>query len=134
MAYWLVKSDPESYSWADLIKDKKTTWDGVRNFQARNNLMKMEVGDIVLVYESQSTKYVAGIASVSKSSFPDTTTEDNRWVAVELKFEKEFKNFVTLSVIKSTPELQNIALIKQSRLSVMPLTHDEYNIICQLAG
>jgi len=133
MAYWLVKSDPETYSWQDLLKDKKTTWDGVRNYQARNNLMLMEIGDPVLVYESQSPKYVAGIAKVTKTHFPDETSEDDRWVAVELKAVSSLKNPVTLEIIKSTPELKDIALIRQSRLSVMPLTEIEYNTIIRLS-
>lgn len=133
MAYWLVKSDPDTYSWVDLIKDKKTDWDGVRNYQARNNLMKMELGDLVLVYESQSTKFVAGISEVTKTHFPDKTTEDERWVAVELSVIKSLSNPVTLEMIKSTPELSEIALIKQSRLSVMPLTEIEYNTIIKLS-
>jgi predicted RNA-binding protein with PUA-like domain len=133
MAYWLVKSDPETYSWLDLVKDKKTTWDGVRNYQARNNLMLMETDDRVLVYESQSPKYVAGIAKVSKTHFPDMTTEDDRWVAVELKAVSSLKKPVTLEIIKSTPELKDVALIRQSRLSVMPLTEIEYNTIIRLS-
>jgi predicted RNA-binding protein with PUA-like domain len=135
MAYWLVKSDPDKYSFEDLKKDGHTVWDGVRNYQARNNLMKMEVGDEVLVYESQSTKYIAGIATVSKSSFPDPTAEgDNNWVAVELKFKREFDMCVSLVTIKDTEYLANIGLIKQSRLSVMPITPEEFEIICILGN
>ncbi|GAB1370488.1 EVE domain-containing protein [Candidatus Kapaibacterium sp.] len=132
MAYWLVKTDPDSYSWDNLVKDKKVVWDGVRNYQARNNLMKMLIGDEVLVYESQSPKIVTGITTVTKEYFPDPTTEDNAWVAVELKFKKSFKKHVSLEDIKSLPELGNIALIRQSRLSVMPLTADEFEIICSM--
>ncbi|MBX3044511.1 MAG: EVE domain-containing protein [Candidatus Kapabacteria bacterium] len=133
MAYWLVKSDPDTYSWENLLKDKKTDWDGVRNYQARNNLKLMEVGDNVLVYESQSTRFVAGIAEVTKHAFQDTTTDDERWLAVELKAIKSLKNPVTLETIKNTPALKDIALIKQSRLSVMPLKEEEYNTIIDLS-
>ncbi len=135
MSYWLVKSDPDTYSWEDLKKDVYTDWDGVRNYQARNNLMKMEIGDEVLVYESQSTKQITGIAEVTKTFFPDPTSLDmnKNWVAVELKFKEEFKRFITLQEIKSIKELSNIGLIKQSRLSVMPLQAEEFEIICNLA-
>lgn len=133
MAYWLVKSDPDTYSWLDLVKDRKTDWDGVRNYQARNNLMNMEIGDKVLVYESQSTKVVIGIAYVSKTHFPDKSTDDNRWVAIELTAERTLNNPVTLESIKQQPELVDIALIKQSRLSVMPLSEIEYEKILELS-
>lgn len=133
MAFWLVKSDPDTYSWIDLLKDRKTDWDGVRNYQARNNLMKMETGDFVLVYESQSTKVVVGIAIVTKSYFPDKTTDDDRWVAVELSADRSLNNPVSLEMIKSEPELSSLALIRQSRLSVMPLTVSEYETILRLS-
>ncbi|MDT3739546.1 MAG: EVE domain-containing protein [Candidatus Kapabacteria bacterium] len=133
MAFWLVKSDPDSYSWDNLLKDKKTVWDGVRNYQARNNLRLMEKGDKVLVYESQNSKYIAGIAEVTKPFFQDPTTDEENWVAVELTAVKSFKMPVSLDAVKTTPGLEDIALIRNSRLSVMPLTPDEFDIIIQLS-
>lgn len=133
MAFWLVKSDPDSYSWENLRKEKKTVWDGVRNYQARNNLKLMEKGDKVLVYESQNSKLVAGIAEVTKPFFQDPTTDDENWVAVELTARKSFRMLVSLETIKTTPGLEDIALIRNSRLSVMPLTPDEFDIIIQLS-
>ena len=134
MAYWLVKSDPEKYSFENLKIDKKTAWDGVRNYQARNNLMNMKKDDFVLFYHSQITKDIVGIAKVTKENFQDTTTDDERWVAVELSYYKEFDKNVTLEMIKSQPLLSNLGLIKQSRLSVMPVTDEEYKLILQLGG
>ncbi len=131
MQYWLVKSEPETYSWKDLIKDGKTIWDGVRNYQARNNLKLMQLYDKVLFYHSVSDKCVMGIATVIKTAYPDPTTNDNRWVAVDLAPLEEFHKPVTLEWIKSQPLLSNIPLIKQSRLSVIPLTEEEFSIITQ---
>lgn len=133
MNYWLVKSDPDAYSWDDLKKDKKTDWDGVRNYQARNNLKKMQKGDLVFIYESVTTKEIKGISKVTKEYYQDPTTEDERWVAVELAFEEQLKNAVSLNRIKSVEELQNIALIKQSRLSVMPIDNKEFDKIIELS-
>ncbi|HRP02567.1 MAG TPA: EVE domain-containing protein [Candidatus Kapabacteria bacterium] len=126
MAYWLVKSDPDAYSWENFKKDKETVWDGVRNYQARNNLRAMSLGDEVLFYHSQTEKSVIGLAIVSKESFQDPKTDDKRWLAVNLKVAYKFKNPVSLAQIKNNPTLQNIALIKQSRLSVMLLTSEEF--------
>ncbi len=133
MAYWLVKSDPKSYSWEDMLKEKKTPWDGVRNYQARNNMKDMKKGDKVLFYHSVQGTEVVGVTTVTKEFFQDPTTEDDRWVAVELKAEDTFGDPVPLSKIKETEELQDIPLIKQSRLSVMPLTEKQYNIIVDLS-
>ncbi len=133
MNYWLVKTDPETYSWEDLIKDKSTDWDGVRNYQARNNLKLMKKNDLVLFYHSQSSKDIKGIAKVINEHYQDPTTNDERWVAVKLAPVKSFNKPITLEQIKSEPKLQNIALIKQSRLSVMPLTKNEYDLICKMA-
>ena len=133
MNYWLVKTDPDTYSWETFLKDKSTPWDGVRNYQARNNLKLMKNNDKVLFYHSQSSKDVKGIAKVTKTYFQDPTTKDDRWVAVQLDPVKSFKNPVTLSQIKSDKKLSDIALIKQSRLSVMPLTKEEYDTICELS-
>ncbi len=132
MKYWLVKTDPKTYSWDDFLKEQSTPWDGVRNYQARNNLKDMKKGDRVLFYHSQTTKDVIGIAKVTKEYFQDATTDDERWVAVQLEPVKTFKHSVTLVQIKNEKKLQEIALIKQSRLSVMALTKDEYDIIIKL--
>ncbi len=128
--YWLVKQEPEAYSFDDLVKDGKTDWTGVRNFQARNNLQAMKKGDKVLFYHSISEKSVVGIAAVSKTAFPDPL--DEKWFAVEIKPTKKLKKPVTLEQIKGNKALANIALIKQSRLSVMPLTEDEYEEILSM--
>ncbi len=132
MHYWLVKSEPEAYSFADLQRDKKTDWDGVRNYQARNNLRDMQKGDLVMVYHSVSEKAIVGIAKVTKPHFQDSKTDDKNWVAVELSAHKELKNKVTLAQIKATPALENIGLLKQSRLSVMPLKKEEFDKILEL--
>jgi predicted RNA-binding protein with PUA-like domain len=132
MQHWLMKTEPEAFSWQDLIRNKKTLWDGVRNYQARNNMMAMKVGDKVLIYHSVSEKCVVGIATVSKEYFPDATAEDKRWVVVEIVPDKALDNPVYLEQIKNTKELSEIKLIKQSRLSVMPLTQKEYQTILKL--
>ena len=132
MNYWLVKSEPGAFSWQDLLKDKKTLWDGVRNYQARNNLKAMKLGDLVLFYHSVNEKQVMGICKVTKEHFPDPTTDDDRWVVVELVPESELRMPVTLEAIKANPKLESIALIKQSRLSVMPLTRDEFDTIVEM--
>ena len=132
MNYWLVKQEPEAYSFDDLVKDGTTDWTGVRNFQARNNLKTMKKGDEVLFYHSVSEKSVVGITEVSKESYPDPT--DEKWIAVEIKAVKKLKNPVTLEQIKANGALNNIALVRQSRLSVLPLTKDEYEEILSMAG
>ena len=131
MKYWLVKQEPEKYSFDDLVRDGKTVWDGVRNYQARNNLRDMKTGDKVLFYHSVSEKSVVGVAEVERENFPDPS--DENWLVVEIKPSEKFANPVTLSQIKAEKSLENIALIKQSRLSVMPLTKAEYNLILKLA-
>lgn len=129
MKYWLVKQEPEKYSFDDLVKDKKTIWDGVRNYQARNNLRGMKKGDRVLFYHSVSEKSVVGVAEVTKEAFPDPTDDTGKWSVVEIKAFEKLKNPVTLEMIKDEKSLQEIALIKQSRLSVMPLTKKEFDKI-----
>ncbi len=129
--HWLVKQEPEAYSFDDLVKDGVTDWTGVRNFQARNNLQAMKKGDKVLFYHSVSEKSVVGIASVTKTAFPDPT--DEKWFAVEIKAVKKLKKPVTLDQVKENHALANIALIRQSRLSVMPLTKDEYEEILSMS-
>jgi len=130
MNYWLVKQEPEAYSFDDLIKDGKTDWTGVRNFQARNNLRAMKKGDKVLFYHSVSEKAVVGIAQVSREEFTDPS--DEKWIAVEIAPLEKFAKTVSLERIKNEKTLENIALIKQSRLSVMPLTKKEFDTILKL--
>lgn len=131
MNYWMVKQEPEAYSFDDFVADGSTDWTGVRNFQARNNLKTMKKGDKVLFYHSVSEKAVVGIAEVSKEFFPDPT--DEKWVAVELKPVKKLKNPVTLEAVKGNLALADIKLVRQSRLSVLPLTKDEYDEILSMA-
>ena len=131
MNYWLVKQEPETYSFDDLIKEGKTDWTGVRNYQARNNLRAMKTGDRVLFYHSGSSKAVIGAAEVSREEFPDPT--DEKWIAVEIKPAEKFSRAVTLDAIKAEKSLANIALLKQSRLSVVPLTREEFETILSLS-
>ncbi len=130
--YWLVKQEPTKYSFDRLMKDGRTTWDGVRNYEARNNLQAMKAGDRVLFYHSVVGTAVAGIAEVVKSAFPDPTTSDERWVAVELAPVKALARPVTLEQIKAEPSLADIPLIRQSRLSVMPLSRAAFDRIVSL--
>lgn len=134
MAYWLVKSEPFKYSWGQFVKDGSTYWDGVRNYQARNNLKAMKRGDKVLYYHSNEGLEVVGIAKVTKEQYQDPTTDDDRWVVVDLKPVKALKNPVTLAQIKEDERLREIKLVKQSRLSVMPITEDEFHVILDLGG
>jgi predicted RNA-binding protein with PUA-like domain len=127
----MVKQEPEAYSFDDLVTEGKTDWTGVRNFQARNNLKAMKKGDKVLFYHSVSEKAVVGIAEVSKEEYPDPT--DEKWIAVEVKPVKKLKKSVTLQDVKANAALANIALVRQSRLSVIPLTKDEYEEVLSMA-
>lgn len=130
MSYWMVKQEPEAYSFDDFLKDGKTDWTGVRNFQARNNLKAMKKGDEVLFYHSVSEKMVVGLAKVSKEAFPDPTDTD--WIAVELKPVEKFKRPLSLAEIKEDSILKETPLIKQSRLSVMPLSKKEFERFIKL--
>ncbi|OZI05177.1 ubiquinol-cytochrome C reductase [Siphonobacter sp. BAB-5385] len=132
MNFWLVKSEPFKYSWNDFVKEKRGVWDGVRNFQARNNLKAMAVGDLVLFYHSNEGKEIVGIAKVVREAYPDPTTEDDRWVVVDLEPVEKLPRSVTLETIKADTRLQNIALIRQSRLSVSPVRPEEFDIIVGL--
>jgi len=134
MNYWLVKSEPFKYSWEEFVKDGGTYWDGVRNYQARNNLKSMKKGDRVLYYHSNEGLEVVGVAKVVKEFYQDPTTEDDRWVVVDLEPVNSLKNPVPLSAIKEEKSLRNISLIKQSRLSVMPVTKDEFDLIIKMGG
>ena len=133
MSYWLIKSDPEEYSFHDLLKDKKTSWTGVRNFAARNNLRAMSKGDELLVYHSNSDKAVVGICTVAKTAYPDPTATDGDWSAIDIRAGELLAKPVALAEMKKTPALANIGLITIGRLSVMPLTDDEYATIMAMA-
>lgn len=128
-----MKTEPETFSWDDMVRDKKTTWDGVRNYTARNNMREMKKGDLVFIYHSGGHREIVGIAQVTKEFYPDPTTEDPAWVVVDLKPVKAVKKPVSLAAIKADKRLQDIALVRLSRLSVSPLSEDAYNIILNLS-
>ena len=134
MNYWLVKSEPFKYSWAKFNEDKRTFWDGVRNYQARNNLKGMKEGDLVLFYHSNEGMCVVGIAKVVREFYQDPTTEDTNWVVVDLAPVETLKNAVTLSQIKGDEYLKDISLVRQGRLSVMPLKAAEFDRILELGS
>ena len=134
MNHWLVKQEPTAYSWDQFVKDGGTAWTGVRNFQARNHLRAMRRGDEVLFYHSVTGKAVVGVAKVCKEAYPDPTAEEGDWSCVDLKPVRALKIPVTLDSIKVDPDLSEIALIRQSRLSVMPLTDAEFTRIAKLGG
>jgi predicted RNA-binding protein with PUA-like domain len=131
--YWLVKQEPEDYSWSDLVKDGHTAWTGVRNFQARNNLRTMKTNDLVLFYHSVSEKQVVGLAKVKKEAYDDPTAEEGDWSCVDLSPVRPLSQPVTLQQIKTDKALCNIALVKQSRLSVIPLTSEQFDRILALS-
>jgi predicted RNA-binding protein with PUA-like domain len=128
-SFWMVKQEPETYSWTDFVSDGRTDWTGVRNYQARNNLREMKTGDRVLFYHSGKEKAVVGLAEVVKSAYADPTASDAQWVAVDLKPVKALKNPVPLAAIRYDKRLSQLPLIRQSQLSVMSLTKDEFDII-----
>ena len=134
MNYWLVKSEPFKYSWEQFVKDKKTHWDGVRNYAARNNLKAMAKGDHVLFYHSNEGLAIVGIAEVVKTAYQDPTTEDPNWVVVDLKPVKAMPNPVTLADIKATSALKDMDLVRLSRLSVGTVKPDEYKLILKMGG
>ncbi len=131
MNYWLVKTEPETYSWDDLIQDKKTTWDGVRNFQARNNLKAMKKGDLAFVYHSGAEKSIVGLAEITKEFFPDP--KDNEWAAIEIGYKKKLKKPVSLSSIKSEKKLNNMYLVRAARLSVQSVKPEEFDLVMQMS-
>lgn len=133
MNYWLAKSEPEAYSWTQLVKDGKTAWTGVRNFQARNNLRRMKKGDVVFFYHSVSDKQVVGVAKVVKEFYPDPTAEEGDWSCVDIAPVKPLKEAVTLEAIKQDKTLKEMPLVKQSRLSVTPLTAAQAKRLLELA-
>ena len=134
MAYWLVKSEPFKYSWEQLVKDKQTFWDGVRNYAARNNLKAMKKEDEVLFYHSNEGLEIVGIAKVAKEHYPDPTANDDTWVVVDLKPYRKLKLPVGLIQIKADKRLADMALVKLGRLSVQPVTEKEWKIIMEMAG
>ncbi len=133
MNYWIVKSEPFKYSWDDFVQEKRGMWDGVRSYQARNNLQAMKLDDLVLFYHSNQGKEVVGLAKIVKEHYPDPTTEDERWVVVDLVPIERFPKTVTLAQIKADERLQNLSLVRQSRLSVLPIRAEEFDIIVGLA-
>jgi predicted RNA-binding protein with PUA-like domain len=134
MAYWLAKSEPSVYSFEQLKKDKQTMWDGVRNYAARNNLKAMKKDDEVFFYHSNEGMEIVGIAKVAKEFYPDPKAEGDAWVAVDLKYYKPLKKAVPLSTIKTDKRLANMALVRLGRLSVQPVTDEEYKVIMELSG
>ncbi|TAG45945.1 MAG: EVE domain-containing protein [Cytophagia bacterium] len=132
MKYWLIKSEPDAYSWQDLENEQIGRWDGVRNYQARNNLKSMEMGDLCLFYHSVTEKQVVGIAEVVNEYYPDTTAEKGDWVCIDVKPYQKLPTPVTLAQIKNELQLNEMALLKQSRLSVCPLTKDEFDCIIKM--
>lgn len=131
MNYWLMKTEPSTYSWEDLEKDKKTVWDGVRNFTARNNLKAMKKGDEVFIYHSMEDKAVVGIAKITKEFFPDPKDKD--WASVEIAPVKKLKKPVTLAQVKADKRLNDMALVRLSRLSVQPVKPEEYDIVLEFS-
>jgi len=134
MAYWLVKSEPFKYSWDQFVIDKKTFWDGVRNYGARNNLRSMKKGDEVLYYHSNEGVEIVGIAKVVKESYQDPTTEETAWLVVDLKPVKKLKNPVSLEMVKKDLRLSNMDLVRLGRLSVQSVKPDEWDVVMELAG
>lgn len=133
MNHFLVKSEPHAYSWEQFLKDKRTFWDGVRNYQARNNMKEMKVGDLVLFYHSNVGKEVVGVARVVKEYYQDPTVNDDRWVAVDLEPVETLAKPVTLAQVKADEYLQDVSLVRQGRLSVMPLKAEEFDRILELS-
>ena len=134
MKYWLLKSEPDAWSWDNQVKEGASMWDGVRNYQARNNLKEMKKNDLCFFYHSVTEKSIVGIVKVVKEYYPDPTDKTGRFVVVDVKATKKLKNPVSLDQIKENSKLQDIALVKQSRLSVMPLKKTEWDIIIKMSN
>ena len=134
LSYWLIKQEPETYSWEDFLRDGGTLWDGVRNYQARNNLKAMKVGDRALFYHSGKVPEIVGIAEVTKSAYQDPTTTDERWVVVDFKPVKELKARVSLASIRASAKLAELPMLKQSQLSVMPITIEQFNEVLRMGS
>ena len=134
MNYWLVKSEPFKYSWEQFVKDGSCCWDGVRNYQARNNLRNMKKGDMVLFYHSNEGMSIMGIAKVKKEAYQDPTTDNINWVSVDLKPFKKLKNPITLAAIKADPKLKNIQMLRLNRLSVVELQQEEFDHLLSMGN
>ena len=134
MKYWLLKSEPSTWSWDDQIKENIAMWDGVRNYQARSNLMSMRVNDLCFFYHSVNEKKIVGIVSITKEHYTDPTDKTKKFVAVDVKTKKTLKNPITLKQIKKEKKLSHLALVKQGRLSVMPIDKISWDLICKLGG
>jgi len=133
MSYWLIKSEPFKYSWQKFQEEGHTFWDGVRNYQARNNLKAMKEGDLLFWYHSNEGLEIVGIAQVAKEAYQDPTTDDTNWVVVDVKPYKTFNKPVSLATIKADPRLQQMALVRLGRLSVQPVTEEEWKIVMELS-
>jgi len=134
MAHWLVKSEPSAYSWEQLVKDKQTDWTGVRNYAARNHLKAMKKGDEVFFYHSNEGLEIVGIAKVAKEFYQDPTTKEEAWIAVDIKPVKKLKHPVSLEQIKKEKRLQNMALLRLGRLSVQPVTDEEWEVVMEMSN
>jgi predicted RNA-binding protein with PUA-like domain len=134
MAYWLIKSEPFKYSWEQLEMDEQTFWDGVRNYAARNNLRSMKKGDLAFFYHSNEGTEIVGIAKVVREAYQDPTTDESAWVSVDFKPHKKLKKPVSLAQIKAEKRLATMALVRLGRLSVQPVTDEEWGIVMELAG
>ncbi len=134
MAYWLMKSEPFKYSWDQLLKDKKTFWDGVRNYGARNNLRAMKKGDLAFFYHSNEGVEIVGVVQIVKEAYPDPTSDDPNWVVVDVKPHQTLQKTVPLSAIKAEKKLANMALVRLGRLSVQPVTPEEWALVMKMAG
>lgn len=132
MNYWLAKTEPETFGWDDMIKAGTSMWDGVRNFQARVNLKKMKLGDIVLFYHSGKNPGIVGLSEVVREHYPDPTATEGPWLAVDVKPVRKFNRFITLKEIKQIPELKDMYLVRAPRLSVQPVSDEQYNYILEL--
>lgn len=135
MAYWLFKSEPSEWSWADQVaKNGGEEWDGIRNYQARNNMRLMKLGDLGFFYHSMKEKSIVGVVEVCAEIHPDSTTDDPRWECVDVKAVGEMPNPVTLAQCKADPRLKDMVLVNNTRLSVQPVSEDEWKVICELGG
>jgi predicted RNA-binding protein with PUA-like domain len=132
--YWLLKTEPETYSWDDMVAEGTCTWDGVRNYQARNNLREMKRGDLAFIYHSVGPRDVVGVAKVVREAYPDPTTDDDRWSAVDLKAVKPIAKPVTLAAIKAEEQLQQLLFVRNSRISVSPVQEFEFERILEMGG
>ena len=132
MNYWLAKTEPETFSWDTMVREETSMWDGVRNFQARNNIKQMKKGDVVFFYHSGKDPGIVGLAEVVKEHYPDPTAKEGPWLVMDVKPLRKFKRFVTLHEIKQMPELKNMPLVRNPRLSIQPVTLEEYNFILEL--